>query len=105
MHLRGAEAFDLSAEDWVLVGARAFAFEPWGSQFEPAGAGQLVVRFGTKRDRHRGVEVSVLDDGLASVWLPDGARAYWLPDDRSPDMPWETALQPFDHERGVLGHI
>lgn len=103
MRARRAKAFKPADEDWVVVGARAFFFEPWGSQFEPETAGQVLVRFGTQRDHHRGVEVSVLDDGWVSLWLPEGARTYWLPPDLGREEPWETALQPLDYQRGVLG--
>lgn len=99
-------AFNLADEDWVIVGARAFFFEPWGSQFEPATEGQVVVRFGGTPTRLRGVDVTVLEGGWVSLWLPEGARTYWLPNEgRLPDVPWETMLLPLDHERGVLSTL
>lgn len=95
--------FDLSNEDWVVVSATAYFFEPWGSEFDPDAKGSVVVRFGSTATRHRGIDVSVLDGGRVSLWLPDGARAYWSPDAaKEMDVPWETKLQALDFERGIL---
>jgi hypothetical protein len=95
--------FDLALEDWIVVSATAFFFEPWGSQFEPGVKGDLVVRFGSTTTRHRGIELSVLSDGWVSVWLPEGARTYWLPEAaREADVPWGTKLQALEFETGTL---
>ena len=95
--------FDLAEEDWVVVSATAFHFEPWGSQFEPSVKGEVIVRFGSTATRHRGIEVSVLSDGWVSLWLPEGARTYWLPSvARELDVPWETKLQPLEFETGTV---
>jgi len=97
-------SFDPADEDWVTVEAKGFLFEPLGASFEPKFPGSILVRFGYTTDRHRGVEVSALEGGWASVWTPIGARVYWLPEGRpeDADTPWQARLQEVDYETGSL---
>lgn len=95
---------DPAARDWVLVSGAGFSFEPWGAEFAPPEPGAVVVAIAMTGDgtRHRGVEVSVLDERRVSVWMPTASAAYWLPDSARDTAPWETHLVPLDYERGQL---
>ncbi|GAA5119962.1 hypothetical protein GCM10023339_34620 [Alloalcanivorax gelatiniphagus] len=94
--------FDPATREWVLVSGAGFFFEPWGAEFAPPEPGAVVVAMAGDGTRHRGVEVSVLDDRWVSVWIPTGSATYWLPDSARDAAPWETHLVPLDYERGQL---
>ena len=93
---------DLAAEDWVLLSGSGYFFEPWGATFTPPEAGSVLVAFGDGQTRFRGVEVSTLDDGRLSIWMPSGSTAYWLAHSLQDDAPWERHLVALDYERGQL---
>ena len=86
-----------------MVSGNGFFFEPIGAEFVPPVTGSVVVTFGNRVDRHRGVEVTY-NDGFASIWMPSGARAYWLADSvgSGEQAPWETRLAELDHALGRL---
>jgi hypothetical protein len=94
--------FDPAASDWVKVSGAGFVFEPWGAEFTPPEPGSVLIAFGNDETRQRGVEVSMLDGGWVSIWMPDRSAAFWLPDAAQDTQPWETHVMALDHERGSL---
>lgn len=94
--------FDPASADWVMVDGAGFVFEPWGAEFTPPGPGRVLVAFGHDETRHRGVEVSQVDAGWVSIWMPAGSVAYWLAEGSQDSAPWETHLVALDHERGTF---
>lgn len=96
--------FDPAAENWVSVNGRQFFFEPLGGNFDPGHKGSVVVSFGSGSDRHRGIEVDVLDDGCIAIWTPVGSRVYWLPKTRveESNVPWESRLREVDYQSGTF---
>lgn len=100
----GDRGFDAADENWVSVAAARFFFEPHCTEFEPTQPGQLIVLFGNDDTRHRGVQIRLVESGLAIVWVPPRGRAFWLPDlvgGQSAHAPWEGRLREFDHESGA----
>jgi hypothetical protein len=85
-----------------MVDGQRFVFEPWGAEFVPAESGRVLIAFGDDATRHRGIEISLLDDGWVSVWMPARSEAFWLASASTDAKPWETDLTAIDYERGTL---
>ena len=95
--------FDPAATDWTGVTASFYFFEPWCGEFTPPGPGEMVIAFGEGRDRHRGLQVDVWEDGKGvSLWLPEAVRVFWSPAclPSESDIPWETRLRELDPTTG-----